>query len=264
MPTLNYSLPYSINSNLVLSAQELDSIYLFGIDFRDDNGNRYPDSAKEYHILNAQEALEDYLSIKIFPQIISEEFDFNMRDFANWGYLRTSFPVNEAISLKGFIGNTRQVTYPASWISTRSSNDPNNGYYRQIRIVPGGGDGVDFSSQAIFSGTYPFIGYGNNNIPNYFNVTYCTGFNIIPRDILNAVGKLAAIDILNPLGDLGALGAGLASQSLSIDGLSQSASSTASATSGALTARVIQYTKEMDKELKNMRDRYVGIMFSSL
>ena len=134
---------------------------------------------------------------------------------------------------------------------------------RQIRIVPGGGDSVDFSSQAVYSSVYPIWGYSSSTIPNYFTTTYITGMQSVPRDILDAVGKMATISAANVLGDV-VLGAGIASSSLSIDSLSQSISTTQSATSSGMGARIIQYLKELDKELPALRDKYLGVTFTSL
>ena len=248
-----------------MTASEFREIYLFAIDYRDENGNLYSDEMIEYHILNAQESIEDFLSIKIFPQIISETLDYNAGDFGNWNYLRTSYFVRKAFELTGFIGSdNRQIDYPSPWLTARRTNDSSIGYERAINLVPNGTDNVEFSSSATYSALYPFFGYSTSHIPEYWQVVYTTGFDVIPRDILSAVGKMAAIDALNVLGDAGALGSGIASQSISIDGLSQSQSSTASATSAANTARVLQYTKELDKELNSLRDKYLGVAWASL
>ena len=92
----------------------------------------------------------------------------------------------------------------------------------------------------------PHIGLVNNRqIGSYWRVGYITGFGCseLPYDILEVIGKTASMNIFNMLGDI-ILGAGIASQSISIDGLSQSISSTASATSAGYGARLINYNKE--------------------
>jgi hypothetical protein len=263
LPTLNYTLPYKVNTPLVMSVDEFDAIYLFGIDFKDEFGNSYSQDAKEYHILNAQESLEDMLGIKLKRQVIQEKFDYNHVDFRNWAYLRTTYPVECAMALDGFVGGSRQISYPQSWLSTRQTNDKDIGYFRKINIVPGGSSVVDFTQQAAYSSQLPIWGYGNGTIPNYFTVSYVTGMTQVPRDIFDAVGKLAAIDAMNVLGDI-AIGAGIASQSLSIDGLSQSVNTTQSAENNALSARVRQYAKEMEKGLPALRDRYMGYLIGGV
>ena len=247
-----------------MSAQELDSIYLFGIDFRDSFGNRYSDENKEFHIKNAMDEIEGFLNIKLTPQIIEERLDFNLSDYKNWGYLRTTLPVEKAYELKGFLNSNRQVTYPSEWLSARTTNDKATGYFRQIRLVPGGSDSVDFSTSATYSTLYPFLAYTQSEIPNYFNVVYCTPtYDPIPPDIMSAIGKLAAISVLNILGDV-AIGAGIASTSISIDSLSQSVNTTQSAENNALSARVRMYTKELKEELAKLKDQYRGYAFASI
>lgn len=86
-----------------------------------------------------------------------------------------------------------------------------------------------------------------------------TAHNIDPM-ILRAVGITSALLPLNIAGDLIA-GAGVASQSLSLDGLSQSIATTASATSAGYGARVIQYTKELTTLISNLKSKYRRMNF---
>jgi len=60
------------------------------------------------------------------------------------------------------------------------------------------------------------------------------------------------------LGDL-ISGAGIAAKSLSIDGLSQSISTTSSATNSGYGARILSYQKRITKELKTIRSFYKGV-----
>ena len=83
-----------------------------------------------------------------------------------------------------------------------------------------------------------YYGEADNIFPNYWHAKYLTGFKKIPNDLLNVLGMLASINVLNIAGDI-ILGAGIASYSLSLDGLSQSISSTSSATNSGYGARII-------------------------
>jgi hypothetical protein len=86
-----------------------------------------------------------------------------------------------------------------------------------------------------------------------------TAYNVDPL-ILRAISLLAAMLPLNIAGDLIA-GAGIASQSLSIDGLSQSIATTASATSAGYGARIIQYQKELSQVMSVLRGEYSRVNF---
>ena len=122
-------------------------------------------------------------------------------------------------------------------------------------------DGIEVNSSSLAL-VSRFRGFGYlNNIANYWNIEYCTGFNNVPTDILNVIGQFAAIKIFHILGDL-IIGAGIASQSLSIDGLSQSIGTTSSATNAGYGARIQGYLKELKETLPRMQGKYVGVKFT--
>jgi hypothetical protein len=98
------------------------------------------------------------------------------------------------------------------------------------------------------------------NVPALFRVSYKAGFKKgqVPHLIKEIVGMKASMGPLNIAGDLIA-GAGIATKSLSLDGLSQSISTTASATNAGYGARILQYNKEIEERMKNLRSYYTGI-----
>lgn len=73
--------------------------------------------------------------------------------------------------------------------------------------------------------------------------------------LLELIGLKAAMPILDTAGDL-ILGAGISSQSLSADGLSQSISSTSGVENSGYGAREANYRKRIDELSKAMRARY--------
>lgn len=80
----------------------------------------------------------------------------------------------------------------------------------------------------------------------------------VPSDVLHLVGMYAALFPLNTAGDLIA-GAGIAQRSFSMDGLSSSVSTTASATNAGYGARILQYTDEIKRLLPLVRRAYHGV-----
>ena len=121
----------------------------------------------------------------------------------------------------------------------------------QVRMFPTGG----FSY-----GPYSVYGplWTNNYADRYpggFQFDYETGYKsaeFIPEGLRGVIGKYAAIKSLATIGD--GLLAGFSSQSVSLDGLSESFSSTQSATSAYFGARIKQYSDEIADWLK--RNRY--------
>lgn len=79
----------------------------------------------------------------------------------------------------------------------------------------------------------------------------------IPADILHLIGMYAACFPLNIAGDLIA-GAGIASRSTSVDGLSSSVGTTASATNSGYGSRILIYVSEIKRLLPVVRRRYHG------
>jgi hypothetical protein len=131
-------------------------------------------------------------------------------------------------------------------------------------LVPSG-NGTTHSQALTLSGIIPQLGYlGWKDIPNYWDISYVTGFKKVPQDIVNAVGKLASMQLFHIAGDLILGTAGIASQSISIDGLSQSISSTASATNSGYGARTLNYVNELKRELPRMKDFYKGFTMGIL
>ena len=131
---------------------------------------------------------------------------------------------------------------------------PNQGGYTQ-----GNASGITFNG--VFGAN--LIWRSRSYIPNYWRVRYLTGFTEIPADLLNIIGKVASINVFHIAGDL-ILGAGIASFSLGIDGLSQSISSTSSATNAGYGARVIAYQEDVKKLMPILKAKYGGFTVTTL
>ncbi|MAH44800.1 hypothetical protein CMI37_03175 [Candidatus Pacearchaeota archaeon] len=89
---------------------------------------------------------------------------------------------------------------------------------------------------------------------------YTTGYEtseFVDDDLREVVGKYAAIKCLASIGD--GLLAGFSSSSVSLDGLSESFSSTQSATSAYFGARIKQYTEDIKDWLERNRNKFGAI-----
>jgi len=261
MGALTFNISYKKNSGLIISPEELLELYFFGIDIYDKHGGSISNDIISTTIQAAQDEVEKYLNLKCQKQIIKEDRDFFMDDFKAWGYIRVSYQANKAFELLGFINQVRQIQYPPEWLSVRKSSD--DFYYRHIYIVPQHTLQGTVNS-VIYSGVTPHLGFlGQTTIPNYWSITYCTGFEKVPFDLLNFIGKLAAINIFRIAGDL-ILGPGISSQSLGIDGLSQSVGTTKSGTTSAYGGRIQGYLEDLQKTLPRLYNTYKGFTVTSL
>lgn len=262
MPTFSLKAKYQVDNSLIMSADKFLNQYFFGIEQIVTNGKVLRNQDILFHIKSAQKEIEDRLGIKIIPQVVKEQQDFHRGSFNNWQHTKTGYPVKKPLKLEGFVGTVRQITYPQDWLTSKKTNE--DSYFRTIFLVPNGATS-DIQTNAILStGIIPQIQYGMyTNIPNYWDVSYITGFDNIPYDILDAIGKYAAISLFHQLGDL-ILGAGIANQSISLDGLSQSIGTTSSATNAGYGARIEGYVKHLKNAIPNLEGKYRGIVMTIL
>jgi len=264
MPTLNLITKYRKNEGLIISPEEILALYFYGVGIKSKDGSSLDSNTITTYIKSAQSEVEKYFDIKLFPQLISETQDYYRDDYSNnFPFVRVSLPVNNILTLIGRINGIDQIKYPQEWLQAKSSSDGT--FYRQFSVVPNGSV-VNADANVIFTGVSAYYGLRSySTVPNYWYVQYETGFTYgkVPFDLLNIIGMLAAIPLLAIAGDL-ILGAGIASQSLGIDGLSQSISSTSSATNAGYGARIIEYRKSIDSTAKKLLRYYKGVTFASM
>lgn len=251
---MRIDIKYSKNKGLVISPFELINSYLFGVEPSTRDGRRMPDQSISDFIQFAQNEIENKLDIRLQKKVIHDNHTFFRNDFVAWGIVRTNYPVVEAFGLEGFYNNTRQLSYPKTWISSRKSSEQD--YERRINIVPDN----TLNSPMLHTQIAPFYGlYRSDFLPEYWMVTYVTGYDKIPRDILNVIGKLASINILRICGDV-MLGIGVASMSVGIDGLSQSITKP----QGSIFAdRIKGYMEEIKDVWPSLISKYKGLSIIS-
>jgi hypothetical protein len=276
MPTLNLSIKYSVDTKTPFSAQDLKDKFLSHLP-NDFNCNQFvSDETIDFYIQSAKEQLEAYLGIKIGREVITERHDFIVDDWVQWGYIKTTYPVQSPVSLAGYLGNVQQVEYPFDWITVRETSDGKT-FNREFRIMPIGSGATYNNTSALFLGSFnQQLSWWrqNRNVPNYWKLKYVTGFvnDVIPTDILQALGMIATIPILGIISDAytgkRGLGFGVSSKSISLDGLSQSVSSFNSGQTGIFGARMKQYTEALfgangrSGLLDTLKDAYSAIIFT--
>lgn len=264
MATQTLIIPYEVNPKTVLNKAEMSSRFLQGLPMLTGAGLPMSEQEVAFHVQAAQTEVENYLAIKLNKTIISENRAFYRSDWISYGYIDTTFPVVEGLSVKGYYNNVLQSDFPKGWISTRRKTFDEI-YARKLNLIPVGG--VPFATS--FLGLYP-LATGRpslDRLPNYWVFKYVTGFDKIPLDILNYIGKLAACNMLptlaNPLlSERGLLG--LASNSLAIDGLRQSAAPAGAGTKSVFGSLIDAYQKDLDRTLPMLRSIYGKYVMGAL
>lgn len=273
MGTLLFEIQNYDTPELVINPDELVGQYLFGIPICNTQGKELSYDMIKQKILNAQASLESLLYIKLTEQLIHESSNFNRIEWENWGYVKTSYPVKVPLALEGYYNQIKQIGYPNQWLNSRKEQSSLHGsdesvYFRQIHIIPSGTTGNAELNGVVYNGSTPFTLFlGTRYIPNYWRTTYVTGFDRIPRELIDAVAKITAIQLLAILGDI-YLGIGMNSYSISLDGLSQSTSLLKSNEYGVYGSRIKQYSNDLfgDGKLDQgtigaLKAKYRGITF---
>ena len=239
----------------IISVEELKTNYLFGLDLTDDSGTEYPDSLYEWYIKAAVSWVEHRLDLPLRPKVIEQErHDYVPDDYRNFMWLRLKeYPVIAVDEITMVLPADQIVqTFDNDWINFRKDSGI-------VHIVPGTG-----SAGTILFGYggawLPYVRASHRFIPDAFRVDYTAGFESgqVPFDLKDVVGKTASFGPLHIAGDLLG-GAGIASQSLSIDGLSQTFNTTSSATNSGYGARVLNYQREIKEQIPTLRRYYKGI-----
>ena len=243
------------NKDLVISAKEVREIFLFGVDLTDDNGNEMSDSLIEFYIRGAQSWFERALGgISLTEVDVEEVHDYYINEYVQYAFIKLfRYPLRcvEFVGVQFPLANN-VLQFDPSWYRVEQAG-------AQVMLVPTQGT---FSSILLSQGGnfLPLLYQGLQWVPQIMKVKYKAGFakGTVPPEIIEIIGMKAAQGPLNIAGDLIA-GAGIATKSISLDGLSQSIGTTSSATNAGYGARIIQYNKEIDTRMKDMRNHYLGI-----
>lgn len=241
------------NPLALLSVGELKQHYLFGVDLTDDLKTPYPESMYVEFIRSAITQLESELDVPLLPvQITDEKHDFNREDYRAyvWMMLKKS-PAIQVDEIRMVMpGEVTVMTFDPTWVHLQQDSG-------QVQVVPGAG--VAGSILLGAAGAYMPLIYGSNrSVPDLFRVDYLAGLFPLPGVLKDMIGMLASYGPFNTAGDLIA-GAGIASKSLGIDGLSQSIGTTSSATNSGYGARILIYAKKLKELIPVQRRYYKGL-----
>lgn len=243
-------------NKLVLSVQDLKTNFLFGVSFKDDDGNDFPDSLFEFYIRSAQEWLQREVQALLFPTDISTEVhDYDFNDFLQYGFVKLHWAPVRSVT-------RYDIRFPMS--SQTLSLNPDwfrvNAMSGTVNLIPVAGS-ISNMLIGMGGGFLPSLYGANPYVPMVIEVDYSAGFasqSLIPNDILEVIGMKASMGPLNIAGDLLG-GAGIASKSLSVDGLSESISTTSSPEFAGYGARINQYIKQIPLHLAAIKDNLRGI-----
>ena len=209
-----------------VSVKSLKDDYLFGINLADPSGNPLPEGLYAHYMNSAVDYIQSLLDITIpETEFTGERHDYIRNDYQNWGFIQLCHnPVKYVKGMRLTYGNRPSVEIPLDWIQL----DKLTG---QITLFPSAGS----ANSLIIGQTGMLFGFQSqwDYAPQLWEIDYVAGMDTedksLPTGLLSeAIYKRCACGVLNVWGDL-IIGAGIASQSVSIDGISQSVGTTQSA-----------------------------------
>lgn len=234
----------------LITVEKLKTLYLFGLlPILDPNGNPLPDWAFQDYINKAVSRLTHELDLAIMPRSYTadnpEEKDYYANEYVDWSYFQlNNYPVIsvEKISvsyLRDSNGAPESILdIPKEWIRLDKASGivrlvPSNRFPANLQVGAGGS-------------FFPELFNRHSMAPQVWTFQYTYGFEPgrIPSMINDAIGLMASIQALDIGGDL-VLGAGIASSSISMDGLSQSINTTSSAENHAYSAKRDAYRERL-------------------
>lgn len=184
-----------------------------------------------------------------------EPYDFDPEAWSHYGFIQLRhFPiiqVDRAVWYSPVKGEIMDML-DNDWLRVYKQ-------FGQIRMFPTAG--FTYGPYSVYGQFW--TGMGARRYPGAFELDYQTGYEsaeFVPEGLRGIIGKYATVKALAVIGD-GIL-AGFSSQSVSLDGLSESFSSTQSATSAYFGARIKQYTDEIAQWLERNRYKYAPVPIS--
>jgi hypothetical protein len=257
----------------VVTPDDIRFTYMWGTDLKAANGQSYTDEQIRYFINASMEAIGRELEItltrkkvksnakgrglkKRVDYDVNEDFyRFSYDKIARYGMITTKLRpiINvERVALVGRLGMNYDLhDYVV---------DYEKGAIKLLKrpIKP------SFTSRALAQSIGP---YGAESYTAYmfYEIDYEAGYETaldVPADLREIVAKHAAVSMLNVVGD--GLMSGFSSSSLSMDGMSESFSSTQSATSAYFGARIKEYKDDIANYIKNNKRKFNNLPMGSI
>lgn len=256
-----------------LTPQTLQEDYLVDVEVKV-NGKKPTKRWWQKKIATALAHIEKEAQISIRNRrVLGEPHDYNAVDYVNFCFIQLwNRPLLSIQKVKAvYPTGTVLMDFPTEWIRPDLNAS-------QVQIVPNAGS----ISQVLLGrgGAFlPLMFHTINYLPQFFHVDYTTGFPAghLPEDIVDAVMKRAAIEVLAIAGDQ-VYGPGVTNISLSQDGFSESRGIMNNGKLGSVyTSRISQYKIDLYGEgdayrggtgqiglVKRIKQYYGGVIVATL
>ncbi|MDR1351669.1 MAG: hypothetical protein LBK05_00175 [Treponema sp.] len=269
----NYQAPQGLWGDIITS-DDLRNTYLWGVDFRASNGASFTDAQIQFFIDAALAETERELNITVRKtRIVCEPQRRGLEKDRDYDESEPYYTYKrERVERNGMITTRKRPIISISRLDLLNRNekiipllqestfDPTKGQIKFFNRLPRQSD----SMRSIEAAIYPY-GPGTLERNLFYAVDYIAGFETsddVPMDLREIIGKRAAVSLLNIIGR--GLMSGFSSSSLSMDGVSESFSSTQSATSAYYGADVKEYKDDIEKYIAENKMKFGHITMGAL
>lgn len=259
----------------ILTPDDMRYFYLWGVDFKASNGESFNDNQIRYAVESAASELERALNYCMKKRVLlceptddkvqgvdydyeEDPYRFRPDYWQGIGFLPLRWRPVISVERADLISAVdTKILDLMNWIRL----DKRKGH---LHFYPKAGDNGIITGSA-YAMTAIGIGLQGQSYPHGLKIDYTAGLKsakLILPDMRDVVGKIASLKLLNVIGD--GLIAGFSSSSLSLDGVSESFSSTQSATSAYFGARIKVYADDVAKYIKDFRRKNGSFVMGTL
>lgn len=227
----------------------------------------YDDAYYQNFVTKAVAETEKDLDIVIRPRLVNDRLDYYKNDFNSWMFTHTMYrPILHVEEILLYFNQMPIQKYPDEWIKVTNRLGEIN---LQPTVLQAGSSMGMMYTPYTMSNNFP-LGMPNPSgdffSPQMIGVSYVAGMlpiapgdeglnydYTIQPDLKAYIAKQAAIEVLERYGRV-AIGAGIASESVSLDDAHVSIDSTQSAENTATTADITL----MKEDMKSLRDHLIN------
>ena len=269
----NYKSPEGSWGNII-TTDDLRYTYLWGVDFRASNGASYSDAQIQFFINSALEEMERLLKIAIKKiRVICKPEKRGLQKGKDYDIAEDFYPYKrERVQKMGMVYTRYRPIISVSKFELLNRSE------RMLNLLDG--INIDHTKGRIEFYNRPFrtndtirnvetaiLPYGAGTLERGLNyaIDYVAGFensDDVPSDLRQIIGKVAAVSLLNNVGR--GLMSGFSSSSVSMDGVSESFSSTQSATSAYYGADIKEYKDDIDRYIAENKMRWGHVTMGAL
>jgi hypothetical protein len=258
----------------VVTADDLRYTFLWGVDFKASNGEAFTDEQIAYQIEVAQKQIERQLNITLRKtRIRCDPGRRGLQKGVDYDEEENYYTYSRAkIQRNGLIDLRKRPVLSVSRLDLMSRHNSAHSLLDAYTLDKTKGritffnrpPRMDDTYRAVQVAAYP---YGAETWERnlLYAIDYTAGYeksDDVPADLRDVVAKKGAIALLNNIGR--GLMSGFSSSSLSLDGVSESFSSTQSATSAFYGADIKQYQDEIEQYIQDNKRKFAHLAMGAL